>query len=568
MSASPLTPMTLQALLRSPKPVETDRENEIARAQQEHAVNQMPLMAMSSAFAVIAVSTVMIFDAEPWKVAAWALLGTAMAALQYVGWQRFRGRPMPQRVSGRFLRKLELTAMAFGLVWGGAMLLLPSADDFPRYIFIFAMQLGMVAGLSNLLAPLPRVTIRFGFAAALPGFVISLVIADEVTIMLAVMAVVFLVAMVAGSINSHGQLARMVSSLMEAGDARRDLTDAIESLNDAFSVRGPDGRLLLANARFRDWFPNVEDASEGMADEPYRIADGRWVLRTDRPTAKGGRVTIHADVTVLKNRERELIAARSEAEKADEAKSRFLNSMSHEFMMPLNIILGFSKLMKEGSNIRLSKGEITEYATNIYRSGDHLLRLTSDIIDYSKMGLDKYLLNREIVDVSELVDDAVRLTEMHHDLERGARIQVRIGPEIGSLAADRFAMKRIVTALLSNAVKFSGPGRPIRLRVGLTALGQPYILVRDFGPGIAESQLEKVFEAFHQVNRDPVNARGGTGLGLTLCRHLVRLHGGDVHLKNHDTGGLSAVVLLPKAVHKPAERPEPAEGIPSGRSVA
>lgn len=550
MNAAPLFPLTLQALLRSPKPIETDRDNEIARAQQEHAVKQMPLMAMSSAFAVIAVSIVMTFYTDTWKVATWGILGIGMAALQYAGWQRFRGRPMPQRVSGGFLRKLELTAMVFGLVWGGAMLLLPTSEDFPRYIFIFSMQLGMIAGLSNLLAPLPRVTIRFGFTAALPGFVISLLMAQEVTIMLAIMAVVFLVAMVAGSVNSHYQLARMVSSLMEASDARRDLTDAIESLNDAFSVRGPDGELLLANARFRDWFPNVEDASEGMADEPYRIMDGRWVLRTDRPTAKGGRVTIHADVSVLKNRERELIAARSEAEKADEAKSRFLSSMSHELMMPLNIILGFSKLMKDGSNIRLSKDEVAEYATNIYRSGDHLLRLTSDIIDYSKMGLDKYLLNRELVDVRELVDDAVRLTEMHFELERDARIKVHVAPGIGALVADRFAMKRIVTALLSNAVKFSDAGKQIRLRVGLTDQEQPYVMVRDFGPGIAESQLEKVFEAFHQVNRDPVHSRGGTGLGLTLCRHLVRLHGGDVHLKNHDKGGLSAIVLLPKAVHR------------------
>ncbi|MEL6323931.1 MAG: HAMP domain-containing sensor histidine kinase [Pseudomonadota bacterium] len=544
----------LLSLWWRPAPIETDLDNEMARAQQHHAVSQLPQMALASFFAALTVIAITMFTVETWKVAIWGTLGLAMGLGQYLGWRGFRNRPLPERVSGRFLRKIELTSLLYGFVWGSVILFLRPNGDLVSFAFLFSLQAGMVAGLGSLLAPLPRVTCRFGFAAMMPGFVMGLVIGEQATIMLSVMAVVFLVSLAAGSINSYHHLAKMVASLLQARDAKRDLTDAIESLNDAFSIYGPDGDIILANTRFQGWFPEGEDTSGGLADEPYRLEDGRWVLRTDRPTRKQGRVVIHTDVTTLKDRERELISARAEAEKADEAKSRFLTSMSHELMMPLNIVLGFSKLMMRDSNIRLSEADISEYAENIYRSGDHLLRLTRDIIDYSKIGMDKYLLEREAVDVSELIDEAVHLTEVYHDIQGCGRFDVKIAPELSKINVDPFAMKRVLTSLFSNSVKFGGTEHRVEVRAGLTANGQPFISARDFGPGIPDHHLENVFEAFYQIDRNPTQSKGGTGLGLTLARHITRLHGGDVMLMSHEDGGLSAAVFLKaESVQRPGQ---------------
>lgn len=544
-------------LLLPAKQIETDLDNGVVRAQQEHAVSKLFLMSVASFWASIAVIILSMLYVPLWRVLLWGSFGLFTAALQYVSWRRFKGRKAPDRVSGKFLRKIELSAIFYGIVWGVITILLRRENDLISYVYLFTIQAGMVAGLTSLLSPLPRVALRFAAASLMPSIVIGFATGSVEMILLSCLSIVLIGSLIAGSINSYSQLRDTISSLLEARDARRDLTDAIESLNDAFSIHSSSGELVLANERYRSWFAHGDDASEAMADEPYRINDGRWVLCTGRPTSNGGRVTIHTDVSALKNRERELIAARSEAEKADDAKSRFLSTMSHELLMPLNIVLGFSKLMMQDSNIRLSDAEVAEYADNIYRSGDHLLRLTRDIIDYSKIGLDKYLLDREAVDIAVLLTECIHLTEMHYEIADKSNIDVKIGPEIGDLLLDRFAMKRAITSLLGNAVKFAGTEGRIIVRVGLTAKSQPYVSIRDFGPGIPESQLGKVFEAFHQLQREPSQSKGGTGLGLTLCRHLTRLHGGDVHLKSHGENGLSAIILLPADAHrqKPVSRP-------------
>lgn len=532
---------------RLPAPADS-LQQDVYREQQLTVVRHQLSMGLINIFNGMLVAAGAATKVPLTNVLIWYTPIFLMGLVQILSWLKMRNAPPPKRVTGSYLRKAEIATLFVGTVWGSASLFLSGDGEAAHLIFVWMMQAGMAAGLTSLLSPVPRITARFAFACLIPVTVINFARGGDYSLTIAILGLVFLAALVHGSINSYEQLRSIVATVHESRQARENLADAIESSNDAFAFYNSDEQLLIANARHRHWFGNDKPQFQtGEESVPVLLKNGRWLMRSSRETGKGGAVVVHTDITALKTRERELIEAQREAVEADAAKSRFLSTMSHELRTPMNIILGFSKLMKGDSKIRLSETDIREYSDNIHTSGTHLLKLINDIIDYSKVGLDRIAINPTEVDTKALLTEAITLAAGFENQSTLDTFDVAVSSKLSTLMADETALKRILINLITNAIRFNREGKKVIIRAGLDAEGQPFIAVRDFGCGIAESKLERVFEAFYQGDSNLDRQYGGTGLGLTLCRHLARLLSGDVELKSRLGVGTTAVLTLPKS---------------------
>lgn len=238
---------------------------------------------------------------------------------------------------------------------------------------------------------------------------------------------------------------------------------------------------------------------------------------------------------------KEIQEKNQQLEIANRHKSEFLANMSHELRTPLNAIIGFSEVMKDGIFGEMNEKQ-TEYVKDIYGSGHHLLSLINDILDLSKVEAGRMELNLSKFDIPEAIDNAVILVK-----ERAARhqltLKVDVDSKLNSFIGDERKFKQILLNLLSNAVKFTPEGG--RIDIGASALENGVqIAVKDTGIGIAPEQQELVFEAFRQVPGEFATKREGTGLGLTLVKQFVEMHGGRIWLESTPNAGSTFTFTL------------------------
>jgi signal transduction histidine kinase len=235
-------------------------------------------------------------------------------------------------------------------------------------------------------------------------------------------------------------------------------------------------------------------------------------------------------------------------EVADRHKSEFLANMSHELRTPLNAIIGFSEVLLQRMFGDLN-GKQEEYLQDVLSSGRHLLSLINDILDLSKVEAGRMDLELERFDLPQALHDTlvlVRERAVRHGIELHLDVDGRLGP----LVADERKIKQVLLNLLSNAVKFTPEGG--RVEVGAVPTdGGVEISVTDTGIGIAPENQELIFEEFRQVGGDYAHKREGTGLGLTLARRFVELHGGRLWVKSQPGQGSTFTFSIP-------ERPWPA----------
>jgi two-component system cell cycle sensor histidine kinase PleC len=236
--------------------------------------------------------------------------------------------------------------------------------------------------------------------------------------------------------------------------------------------------------------------------------------------------------------------ARRRAEAANVAKSRFLAQMSHELRTPLNAILGFSEVMKSevfGAHVVPT---YKEYASDIHGSGVHLLNLINEILDLSRIEAGRYELNEESVSLTAVVDDCNHLLNLRAK-NRGITVHEAFEADLPRIWADERGVRQICLNLLSNAIKFTPQGGEIWLKVGWTASGGQYLLVKDTGPGIPEEEISIVLASFGQGSNAIKSAEQGAGLGLPIVQGLVDLHGGSLNLKSKLREGTEVIVAFP-----------------------
>jgi len=237
--------------------------------------------------------------------------------------------------------------------------------------------------------------------------------------------------------------------------------------------------------------------------------------------------------------------ARARAEEANRAKSHFLANMSHELRTPLNAIIGFSEVMSSEIFGKHVVPTYREYADDINRSGQHLLGLINDVLDLSRIEAGRFQITEEDVDIAQLAEDSRRILEIRAQGQR-VTIATDFEPDLPIFHGDARAMRQTWINLLTNAIKFSPPGSEVRMFARMEANGEMRFGVHDRGPGIAESEIDKVLHAFTQGASGLAQPGKGSGLGLSIVKGLLAVHGGRFELKSKLGEGTQAECVLPR----------------------
>jgi signal transduction histidine kinase len=245
----------------------------------------------------------------------------------------------------------------------------------------------------------------------------------------------------------------------------------------------------------------------------------------------------------------ELMAAKVEAERANQAKSEFLANMSHELRTPLNAIIGFSDIMNRQLLGPLGNEKYRLYAEDVGNSGKHLLQIINDVLDMAKIEAGRTELAIGRCDVPTIIAASLRMVGDRAEAGNVA-LHTECPTDLPSIMADERALKQVLLNLLSNAVKFTGPGGQVDVTVGLSDAGLS-ISVRDTGIGIPADEIERVFEPFGQVDSSLARSFEGTGLGLPIARALMTMHGGSLELESTEGVGTTVTMILPLSCVRP-----------------
>ncbi len=342
-----------------------------------------------------------------------------------------------------------------------------------------------------------------------------------------------------------------VALLIDITDEMR-LRAGVEALPDGFAIFDREDRLLLCNQRYRELYPlaaeaivtgasygdilthalragqfaDVSDPPEWLAAQlatdagEIWLSGGQVIEVQHHPTPDGGRVGLHADVTAEHEARVALETARVAAEAASRTKSAFLANMSHEIRTPMNGVVGMAELLCDTA---LSDDQRL-FAETIRSSGEALLVIINDILDYSKIEAGRLVLHPETFDLERLIHEVVMLCQPK---ARAQGIDLLVDFDVflpTRFVGDPGRLRQILTNLVGNAVKFTEKGHVLVRVVGFEADAgqvQLHVTVEDTGIGIAGDQLEHIFGEFSQVE-DASNRRfEGTGLGLAITQRLV-----------------------------------------------
>jgi signal transduction histidine kinase len=231
-------------------------------------------------------------------------------------------------------------------------------------------------------------------------------------------------------------------------------------------------------------------------------------------------------------------------EVASRHKSEFLANMSHELRTPLNAIIGFSDMLLARMVGDLNAKQ-EDYVRDILSSGKHQLSVINDILDLSKVEAGRLQLECSTFSIAETIEDATAFVR-DRAAQEGITLALHIAPNIGVIDADERKVKQVVVNLLSNAVSFTPSGGSVDVAAWRDEAAV-VVTVGDTGIGIAARDHERIFDAFRQAGRQSERAREGTGLGLTLSKRFIELHGGRIWVESAPGKGSTFTFELPIA---------------------
>jgi signal transduction histidine kinase/HAMP domain-containing protein len=241
-------------------------------------------------------------------------------------------------------------------------------------------------------------------------------------------------------------------------------------------------------------------------------------------------------------RTQELQRANRQLEEASRHKSEFLASMSHELRTPLNAIIGFSEALKERMFGELSEKQ-AEYIEDIHSSGHHLLSLINDILDLSKVEAGHIVLDYGTFSLPAALEHALSFVR-ERATRRGLSLALSVEEAVGPIVGDERRIKQVILNLLSNAINFTPEGGTIEIGAVRRTDGVE-VSVRDTGIGIPQKYHDSIFEEFRQAHGSSEETTEGTGLGLTLAKRLVELHGGKIWVESEVGKGSTFTFSLP-----------------------
>ncbi|GGF48236.1 two-component sensor histidine kinase [Azorhizobium oxalatiphilum] len=295
---------------------------------------------------------------------------------------------------------------------------------------------------------------------------------------------------------------------------------------------------------------NVVTALDHREGEKLRLETaGKRVLDgTAQPLPDGGTMVTFRDVTDSVQVERALIERNEALEEADQLKNAFVGHVSYHLRTPLNTLIGYAHMLSEGVAGELNARQ-TEFLSHVSQSSDALRSLIDDILDLATIDAGAMALDLSEVEVRGTLESAA---DSVRDLleEAGVTLRIEASSDLGSFVADGRRVRQILFNLLSNAIAAAPAGSMVALRAERRADGL-VLSVRDNGPGIAPEMMDRLFQRFETVGGADAGTRHrGVGLGLSIVRSFMELHGGTVSLAPARGGGTIALCLFPLATRR------------------
>lgn len=254
-------------------------------------------------------------------------------------------------------------------------------------------------------------------------------------------------------------------------------------------------------------------------------------------------VSVFRDISARKADALAIEHARAEAERTNEAKSKFLATVSHELRTPLNAIIGFSEMLAREDEMKLDAARRQDYARLIRDSGEHLLAVVNGILDMSRIEAGHFEIVTEPFAVKPLIESCRNMMSLRAE-QAGIQLFADIAADLPEINADPRALRQVVINLVSNAIKFTGEGGKVDISVGAAA-NQIELIVSDTGVGIPEEDMDRLGDPFFQGRSTYDRMYEGTGLGLSVVMGLVKLHGGSVEIESRMRQGTKVIVRLP-----------------------
>ncbi len=306
-----------------------------------------------------------------------------------------------------------------------------------------------------------------------------------------------------------------------------------------------DAPIELAQAQDSLYAEMMARHGERSHAADVRLADGIWVRVFEEQMSDGGRVAFHVDVSEERAHEEELEEARQRAEQANQAKSTFLATISHEVRTPLNGVLGLLGVLREDAGFT---EEQSRYLQTAHQSAEHLLSLLNEILDISKMESGTLSLEPADFPLGSMLRGAVELVRGQAQMKQiDLRVELDESLDV-AVRGDEGRLRQVLLNLLSNAIKFTDAGEVTLVGRAVTG-GDPNRLglrieVRDTGMGFDPEQASSLFQPFSQLEQDATRRFSGTGLGLAICRRLIDMMGGHISAEGRPGEGATFRVAL------------------------
>jgi PAS domain S-box-containing protein len=278
-----------------------------------------------------------------------------------------------------------------------------------------------------------------------------------------------------------------------------------------------------------------------------RESQGRFIplfMTIGKLDASKGYCVVLRDITHWKRAEEELLSAKREAERTSTQKSEFLARISHEIRTPLNAIIGFSELMADEKFGPIGSERYRDYLHDISRSGNHVLSLVNDLLDISKIEAGAVEMNFEAVSLNDALTEAVAIMQPQANRER-VIIRSSLTSRLPDIVADNRSITQIALNLLSNAVRFTGPGGQVIVSTSYEASGDVLLRVRDTGIGMTRQEVEQALRPYKQITT-PGNVRSdGTGLGLPLTKAMAEANRASFNIDSSPGRGTMVEITFP-----------------------